>query len=162
MALVSDGYELSISLLDTQGDTSTLRYRLRATTAADAATDAGTIITALSAITLSDVISYRLTEVFLEDNFTTFPVGADNDQRVALTVQLAGLGQKKASLEVPAPNPAIFVATSGPGANEADTTDVDLLAYIALFTATGEATISDGEDVLTLLSGKRTARRLRR
>lgn len=160
MALVArgngSGFFLAVSLTDTQGDVSTLRFELRSADYATALTDTTAIVSAIEGVSGSKVSSTSLSFVRDEDTFT-FPTGADNGVRARVTFQLSD-SVEKATLDIPAPLNAIFVDPAGPGNNILDLSDTEVLAYLALFKASGNAFISDGEDADFLLRGKRTTR----
>lgn len=150
------GFFLSISLTDTQGDVSTLRYELQSADYATALTDTTAIVNALMAVTGSAVSSTALSFVRDEDTFA-FPVGADNGVRARLTFQLAN-SIEKATLDIPAPQNVIFVSPFGPNNNIVDIADLAVIAYAQLFQTGGKAFISDGELSDFILRGKRTTR----
>jgi len=71
-------------------------------------------------------------------------VQIENQLKVGLII--AGLPNKRGYFTIPAPKDTLFVAASGRGYNQPDFADSALLAYMNLFTATGDASyISDGE-----------------
>lgn len=167
MALVTSGFQLTVSLLDNGGVVSNLEYNLIAADAAAAATATATILAALSPDMTQSVISgYRLTEVFVEDALALPGANIDNNIKASITALLSGAGSKKAVLRVPAPPIAIFTAATGSGANIVDGQDAAVTAYLDLFKLTGGvATISDGEtlsDNDTFVSGARTSTTTRR
>lgn len=155
MALVSVGWWLTCSMVDNGGNTTTLRYQLRSADAAAAATDSAAVIAALNAVTNSVMARYAFGERYEENAFAYPAAGVENEDKASLTCLLTTSGQKKANLKVPAPVIGIFVDATGPGANVVDTSDVDLGTYVDLFKTGAECYISDGEDLDSLLSGKR-------
>lgn len=165
MALVTDGWELTIQLADTSGSISSLTYNLIAADQAAATTATADIIAALNAVTDSVIANYRLAEVFVEDAFA-LPADAENRIKASMTVTLAGLGQKKAVIRIPAPVDGVFVAPTGPGYDEVDGSAAIVQTYVDLFKAdpTGVATLSDGEHVSadTTINGARTTQTSRR
>ena len=160
MALIirgnGSGFFLSVSLTDTQGDVSTLRYELQSADYATAVTDTTAIVSALSAVTGSVVSSTSMSFVRDEDTFA-FPTGADNGVRARLTFQLVN-SIEKASLDIPAPQNGIFVSALGPNNNIVDIADTALVTDVQLFQAGGKSFISDGELSDFVLRGKRTTR----
>lgn len=48
----------------------------------------------------------------------------------------------------------MFKDTTGPDSEIVDTTDADVLAYVALFQAAGQATLSDGDVAGGIVNGK--------
>lgn len=150
------GFFLTITIMDTQGDTSQLRYEMQSADFATALTDAGTVLTAVNAMTDGVITSYQIAQVMDEDS-VSFPANADVSQRASLTFQLAN-SAKKASLQIPAPAQAIFQATSGPGNGIVDSTSAPIALYAPLFQSGGQLYISDGELSDFFLRGKRTTR----
>lgn len=157
MALVAAGYELNVTLVDRGLNQVTKTYEMTATTAADAATDAATILAALNAVTDASIKGYRLSTVFAEDAFATPNLGEVENQAM-LIMRLDGDPFKKASHFIPAPVDGIFVAGQGPNYNIVDNTDALVTTYVALFQGGGEAYISDGETVDVLEKGHRIHR----
>lgn len=147
MALVSDGFELTVNLTDTSGSVSTLSYSLTAGDYATALTDSAVILSALNDMTNATISGYRVVEKFVENAFT-LPANAENAIKAEINAFVAGAGTKKATFRVPAPPVAIFVSGSGEGFNIVDTSNAEVLAYTALFVTGGEATISDGESLV--------------
>jgi hypothetical protein len=160
MALVSTGYTLSVKLIDSAGLPTTRTYELQSADDATAVTDAAAILAALTAITLGEVTGYTIQHNFAEDAITTPGAGIFRNNNALLNVRLAGAGDKRAVISVPMPSSGIFVGVQGTNANTVDIADNDLAAFIALFDATGEAYVSDGEIVDELISGKRVFRDL--
>jgi hypothetical protein len=159
MALVSDGYELSVNLKDNGSNVSTKRYYLTSATFAEAVTDTATILAALNAVTDAHISGYRLAEKYIEDAYSA-PGSGVNVENIAEVVGLiSGESDKYARFEIPAPEAGIFVAASGKGANTVDIGDANVLAYAALFQTDGECTLSDGEVLGTLTAGKRIHRK---
>lgn len=163
MALVSGGFELVVSLIDNGGNVSNKVYNLDSADAAAAASDAGTVLTALQGVTQAVVKSYRVSQVFVEDNLV-LPAGMVQVENIAeIVMQLTSSPLKKVAHAIPAPNPAIFVGTQGPSANIVDTDNTALVDYASIWLVSGPATISDGEKIeLPILSGKRIHRASRR
>lgn len=158
MALVSAGWRMTVSLADTSFDITTRTYELRGATAADAATDALGILTVLDPVTDCQIVGYELTEKF-EESVISLPGGnVKTTDQALVTVNIAGMGTKKASFNIPGPNVGIFQAAVGTGNDIVDLLDAALVAYSDVFKSTGEAFISDGEDLGSMYYGKRISR----
>ena len=155
MALVADGFELTVSLVDNGGNVSTLSYELVAADHATAVTDSAIIVAALVAITNAVVSGYAIRTKMSENAFAYPAAGIENEDKASISVLLDGLGNKKANVKVPAPVIGIFTAASGAGANVIDISDTDLLTYLAIFESDGECKISDGQTMDKALTGKR-------
>jgi len=160
MALVSDGFKASVTLVDTGGNKSVLQYDLTAATNAQALTDTAAILAALDAVTEAKVERYEVREVFIEDAFA-YPADASNWVKASITVNLETAG-KRANITIPAPEDGIFNATTGPGHDIVKADAAVLLTYIGLFQSGGEATISDGEvvDATPSIDGRRVSARV--
>lgn len=147
MALVSQGFKASVSVVDTSGSISTLRYDLRSLDFVAAQTDLNTIVLTLATIT-EGVIAQTFVGEQLAEDALVLPADAENAIKASLSLYLAGIGQKRANLKIPAPDESIFTAATGPGYNIVDGNNAAVLDYIALFQTTGGiANISDGETV---------------
>lgn len=150
------GFFLTLTMIDTQGDTSTKRFELRGADFAAAQVNATAIIAAIQGVSASVVGSSSLSFVQDEDTFA-YPAGADNSVRARITFQLAD-SVEKATRDIPAPVDAIFVGLSGPTMNVVNIGDPLMATYAQLFQAGGHAFISDGEDSDFTLRGKRTTK----
>lgn len=155
MALVTTGFEASFALYDTGGNHSILTYELRGATYADAKINADAIAIALAAVTDAVIGGFRLAEVYEEAVFAYPAGGIEIENKASLTTLLAGVGAGKANLKVPAPVDGMFQEATGPGYNIVDIVDADLVTYTNLFKAAGECYISDGQDMDSLIAGKR-------
>jgi len=158
MALVSTGFDLSITLLDNSGNDTTLNVSMRETVYATVVTDVATVLNALNAVSGGEVASYRITQVFQEDALSLPSVGFQAEVSASLTTFVEDMGTKKANFRIPMPVPSVFVATIGSGANVVNTALQAVLDYHALFTTSGVANISDGEVAGGLLAGVRVTR----
>lgn len=159
MALVArtHPFELRVELVDNSGKSTTKTYELQSADAATAATDSAAIIAALNAVTEAVIKSYSIAHMFVENALVLPASGVENENQALLNIRLASDPTKYATHAIPAADPGIFVAASGAGANVVDTGDAALNTYVALFTSTNEAYISDGElaDGALDFSGKR-------
>jgi len=164
MALVSDGWELSVGLVDNGRKPIQKRYQLRAEDATEAAAAATAILGDLNGVTDLAISGYRLTEVFIEDALTIpTALNAQAENIAKIVVQLATSPLKKATLEIPGPADTLFVGAAGTANYDVvDTADALLAAYVEEFESTGSVYLSDGEDAATtnaIISGRRVHRR---
>jgi len=160
MALVGGGYFGVVDLIDNGGNVTSRRYELTAGTFTDADSDlTGTIVPALQAVTDAKVKSFFVEVTTVEDALTLPASGIEIENLALLDLQIVGHPEKSATLTIPAPKPAIFVATSGDGANVVNPANAAVLAYVALFGASGQALVSDGEVSAGIVSGKRIHRK---
>lgn len=155
MALVTLGWRLVVTLIDNGANVSTLTFIMRESLFATVQTDVATVLAALGAVTNSVISDYAVKEVFSENAFAYPAAGIENEDKASITVLLAGAGSKKANIKIPAPVIGLFTAPSGGGANVVDLSDADLITYTDIFRSGAECTISDGEDLSLLVSGKR-------
>lgn len=148
MALVSAGWRFSVTLVDSEGSESVVKYAL--TDAADYAAawaSAQLILPALNAVTDANVKGHALTESYVE-NALTLPSGVEVEKRAVITAKIDGaVPAKYGNIVIPAPNQGIFQATTGSGARLIDKADAALLAYLAFFETGGGVTVSDGESI---------------
>jgi len=163
VALTDDGFKLYVSLVDSGGDQSIVRYDLVAATHADAVTAAGTILTRLGAVTDAIVKSYTINNVYIEDALTLPGTGVQVEQRATVICQIDSDPLKKVAINIPAPADGLFVGgpATGDGYNTIDTTDAALALYTDIWAVSGAiATISDGEYLsdAPILRGRRTHR----
>jgi hypothetical protein len=141
MALVDQGYEVSVMLQDLQGDTITKTYELQAATEALALTAIGTILTALDINSNCAILGYNL----LRKTRESAPAFGTGDGSVKARLSARKTNGEVASVDIPAPVESIFTAASGPGNNIVDMTNVNIIAYLDLFESGNQAFISDGE-----------------
>lgn len=163
MALVSDGFYLTVTLMDSGLNTSTLNFDLVAADHATAVTDSATVIAALSAVTQAEIKAYSISNRFYEDNISVPIAGIQIENQALVVVQLASSPLKKASIRIPAPSPDIFLALTGEGSNTVDVLNAELVDYVDIWQETGGiATLSDGEAIndglAAILRGRRVHR----
>lgn len=161
MALVSNGWQISVALTDLGANVSKVTFYGPFATAAEAETGRAALATALNAVTKSLISQMVVSEVFLED---TAVVGTGENENQAIVVcRLDPIANgKTVNVRIINPEDTLFVAASGAGYNEIDPNDAALLAYLELFTVTdGSFTLSDGEslaDATIVKYGKRIHR----
>lgn len=159
MALVSDGFELNVVLVDNGANTTVKSYRLTAADAAGAATQTAQVLAVLANVTDAVVKGYSINQRFVENQLNLPTAEVQIENQAVVVAQIAGNPTKFATIYIPAPKAGMFVAASGKSANIVDITDAALVAYAAIFTQTANTcTISDGEYISQLISGKRVHR----
>jgi len=162
MAITTDGFFGTVTLVDNGNNTSTLRYQLEGADFAAALANLQAIVTSLDAITDAVVKSYNVGEGYSEKALSLPIGGVQVENRASISCLIDGFVDKYATLMVPAPVAGIFNGASGDAANVVDPTDTDLLTYLAHFETGGEATVSDGEVIATAgvatVKGKRIHR----
>lgn len=162
MALVSGGFRGSVTLVDNGRNTTTKQYELKATTLAAAVTDMADIVTALDAVTNAVIVSYNVSQVFVEDALALPAAGVQIEEQALITTTIVGDPLKSASFTIPAPVAAIFVGTSGENADIVNTENALFDAYFSVFQLNGQAYISDGESALAAKKGRRIHKASRR
>lgn len=150
MAIVPLKWIAEIGIADNSGDISPRFYEAPDAAFADfAAFQLGfnALLTALNNMTSGVVASYRLTQVYVEDALALPVSGVENENQAFLSGKVVGNPTDSATQSIPAADPAIFVATSGPGANVVNTSNGAVTTWIAFFDQSGPGpwTISDGE-----------------
>jgi len=157
MAIVTQGFELSITVADNGANLSTLSWQANPAVVTDFATaqaQRDLLVADLVAITDSIVVSTRLTEVEYENAIVYPAAGVENENKASVTYLIDGTN-KKGNIKIPAPKQTIFVNATGPSANIVDVADGLLVAYTDNFRDTGGWLVSDGESLITVLKGKR-------
>jgi hypothetical protein len=157
MAIVTKGFELSISVADNGANVSTLSWEANTAVVTDFATAVTArdgLVTDLSAITDSIIIGTRLTEVQYEDSVAYPVAGVENENKASISYLITGTNEV-GNLKIPAPVQDIFVSPTGPSANVVDVGDALVTAYTDNFRVTGGWAVSDGQSLQTVLKGKR-------
>lgn len=163
MAFVSGGFYLSVTLMDSGANQTTKTYELQAADETEAAAAVTAILSALAGVTSAEITTYQWYEKMVENNVAYPSTGVQIEDMALLEFTIDGNPTKKATHTIPAPNPSIFTAATGPGANVLDTADSAVVAYEALFVpSTGSAFISDGELADIIVQGRRIHRKSRR
>jgi len=160
MALVQLTWNLQVGIADNSGDVTPRFYEMPVAAVADFAAfqiAANALIAALNAMTAGVVANYKLGATFVEDTLVLPASGVENENQAFFSGKIAGDPTDSATQSIPAADPAIFVATVGPGANVVDMNDGAVLTWIGFFDdASPLWTISDGENwVSATVSGKR-------
>jgi hypothetical protein len=157
MALTSAGYFCNVTITDASGvNKANLSYDIVAADIATAKTNAAALVAEVDNVSQGLVVSYRIGEKFEEDTDQTAPAGVQIEDLALVSVVLE-TDNKKYSFKIPAPDPALFLDTTGEDSNVIDTSNANLQNFIGLFTdKTGYTTpgddaialVSDGEKVL--------------
>lgn len=162
MALTPLKWVLEVGIADNSGDISPRFYEMPFAEAADFdafTIEVNTLIAALNAMTGGVIANYRPGLVVVEDTLVLPASGVENENRAFFSGKIVGDPTDSATQSIPAADPAIFTAPSGPGANVVDMSDGAVLTWIGLFNEVGPGpwTISDGEYwVSATVKGKRS------
>lgn len=155
MAYVSDGWEYSITVVDSGANPFTRTWDLVAADAAAAAAAAADIRTKFMAATDCVLKSARLSEKFIDDGYV-LPANIEGENQALLVFGIEGSPTKKATFYVPGAKVGLFVAPQGKNRNVVDVADAAVTDLRGLYDqTTGVATISDGEYASFVESGKR-------
>ena len=157
MALVGTGFGMTVSFLDNGMNQVTREYIMDAdiVTYADAETEAAAMIPKVAAVTDASIPQYRVFQIYTESALVIPGSGVQVEDQASITALLTTPGNKQANINIPAPKPAIFVATSGKQANIVNTGNAALVTFTDSFKVAGKFTISDGEEISRLVDGKR-------
>lgn len=163
MAFISVGWIVTVNFKDRGGNTTEREYPLTTAASDDEASRAASLTAILNAVAgVSDagVTGYSMRQKFEDDAFALPTLAtAEVSAHAEVTGRLDGFATKTATVDIPAPKDALFVASTGPNYNVVNPTNAEVLAYAGLFgVAAGIATISDGEQfsVTANFVGKRT------
>jgi len=162
MAFLALNFGVTVSYIDNGGNQVTRDYEMDETLVTDyteAVAAAGEILTDIIAFTDAALPKYRVYQEFEETALTLPASGIQVENQASITMLLAGSGSQKANLNMPAPKPATFVSSSGPQANDLNTGNAVVTAFVDNFLVAGKFTLSDGEKASRILDGKRVHRR---
>lgn len=137
---------VTLKLRDSFGRETTKRIETNETVLSDAETAVATLLTDLAAITDLECIGSVYSSKKAADTFAG--AGTSNVDVGATFSVLTGTG-KRASHKVPG-----FPLSKVEAGGTIDVTDVDVAAYFALFETGGSLRLSDGEYIVSVLSGQ--------
>lgn len=149
MALVTEGFEVTVTVADNGNNRGTYTYVCDPTNVPDfatAQTARTSIVTALDTLTQCIIVGTSLKEVQYEDTIVYPASLVELENKASITYQILGQN-KKGNLKIPAPIPALFNGTAGSAANQVDVTNAALTTYVGNFFSAGYFTISDGEKI---------------
>lgn len=157
MAFNALSFGVTVSYIDNGGNQVTRDYVMgdSVTDYAGAVAAAGDILTDIIAFTDAAIPQYRVFQIFEEASLTLPGAAVQVENTASMTILLAGLGSKKANLNMPAPKAALFVSSSGPQANILNTGNSVVTNFIDNFLVAGDFTLSDLEKASRILNGKR-------
>lgn len=157
MAFLAAEFGMMVTFMDGGSNTTVREYMMDAdiVTYEDAATAATGMITDIEALTDAEISSYRVFQAMNEGTLVIPPATVQIENCLSLTVLLTSAGNKKANINVPAPKIGAFIATTGPQSNVANTTAAIITNFTDNFLVAGDFTVSDGEEIVRPLDGKR-------
>jgi hypothetical protein len=165
MALVQDHFEATVTLTDKGGNDTTRTYQF-----IDNPTDGNIsglitqlngLLVFLQAVTKLVIKKYTISRVGINDAFALpTDAGAEAEAHAIVTAPIHGKPLKSATVDIPAPEDAVMVGTSGAAYNQVDPASSVLVAYLDSWTdgnAVNFFTLSDGETIDQVnVRGKRT------
>lgn len=160
MAFVAQGWKLVLSFVDAGGNPTSRTFDLVATDDAGDLSpvidDVTAIIAAYTAATDAILVSQQVSKVTLNDSVVLPTTSVNVEENLQVSAKIAGMPNKSAVFEIPAPKIGAFQQTSGPGRNLANFTTGPLPDVVNLFTTGGKVYISDGEVITAQgIKGKR-------
>jgi hypothetical protein len=155
MALVLQGFQLTVTLLGEANTTRQKTFELIADSGAadDAAAmttalaDAQNLITTMSPTTAAEIVDWRLSAVYEEDTAIAVPADADLYREALYSVGVNPTGTKKAPLTIFAPADVLY-DSDDEATGSLDNGDLALASFLDNF-ETGRFRISDGEQILS-------------
>ena len=160
MALVSNGFWLTITIADNGDNRGTLEFQGDPAVLVDfatALTQSAALIEDLQNLIQGTIVGYSVQERFFEDALVLPASNVELENKASITYAIAGTN-KKGNLKLPTPTPVagvVFQAASGAAANQVAVTSTFLSDYFDNFRAGGGFLISDGEKAGDILVGKR-------
>lgn len=160
MAIVSNGFWLTVTLSDNGGNTGTQTFQGDPAILVDfatALTQSQGLVADLDALTDLVITGYNVQERFFEDSIALPPanIELENKARISYSIQDTN---KKGTLDLSSPvtTPGVvWQAASGAAANQVAVSSTEIQNYFDNFRTTGGFLISDGEKANQVLVGKR-------
>ena len=155
MALTQDKVFIDIVLIDAGGnkasvgletDLADLAALNTEHTTTDSILGTGGIVPDLAACSDAQVLSVRMGVNYKEDTSLFGAVGSEVERKAVISAKKAGT-QERATVNIPAPDSSLFLATQGEDRNTVDGADTTLLAWLENFEAAGFLLLSDGESL---------------
>ncbi len=154
MAIVASHFELTMTLADEGTNVTTLTFQCRDTVYADIVTAKTALVAAMGNVSGCAIQRVSINEIWRNDAFA-YPTDVETATKLSNTALLTGGAGKKANIKIPGPLAALFGASGTAGFNVLDTSNAAAIAYTDLFKAASVFYLSDGEDLASMVSGKR-------
>jgi len=148
---------LNVTLVDNGNNKTAKTYDLQGADLTEATSNAGTILTALAAVTDAAIKGYHIGSRFVNDAFAFPASGVQVEDIAQITLSITDDPTKYATIGIPAPKVGVFEGTSGAAANQVKNATI-VTTYWELFKAGEQAYLSDGETAEIFVSGKRIHR----
>lgn len=159
MALVFSHFEAEVSLVESSGKSVPRFFHADPDVITDYAsfvTNWAASLSKINAVTDSEIGSYTLKAVWVEDALV-LPTDAENNDQALLSAKIDGDPLDSATMSIPAATIDVFVSPTGGGRDIVDTAPGSIAyIYAQMFDASGPWLISDGERInIGTLKGKR-------
>ncbi len=155
MALVNTGFQLTVTLVDSGNNRSTLRYDMDSANVPDYATAlaaATGMLADIGGVSGAVVANYSVNTVFREDGLV---LPADEEVEDKASISFSMDNGKTGNLRVPAPLIDIFQGATTELRNQVDIADLAVVAYTDNFRTAGEFLVSETNKLVQLVRGKR-------
>ncbi len=155
MALISTGYAMSLTVVDSGNNRSSLQFTMDSANVVDfpgALVAAVELIADFQAISGAVVAAYNVFETFRE-NTLVLPANEEVEDKASLAFSMDN--GKTGNLRVPAPLIGIFQGTTTELRNQVDIQDGLVVAYSDNFRAAGNFLVSETNKLVQLVRGKR-------
>ena len=165
MALAALGWKLVANIRDRgKGKTSRTFWFVQSDVAGDMSgleTTAAAWVTAFNNVSDAKIASYSISKVFADNAYTPPTLATSEvEGHAEISAAINNIPNKFATIDIPGPKDAIFVATSGSNADVVNVANAAVLAYVGMFNSINtQFYLSDGEVVdgdTPNLTGKRT------
>lgn len=160
MALVSNGWWMTLTVADNGNNRGSYDFQMDPATVTDSITAlaaAAALITDIDAISNGVIAAYSVAERYREDSLVLPPSGVELNTKASLSLAKVSDGLT-GNFKLSMPSPAVgvvFVNDSGGGANTVQTNSVLLNAFLDNFRVGGDFLWNDGDKMGLLLKGKR-------
>jgi len=155
MAFVLQNLIFTISFADNSGAVSTRTYETQDTDIAAVTALVDDWATTFAAVTDCEIVSYALTQRWIEDTVILPASGVQNENQAIVTAKILGDPTESATITLPGPKSGVFVAPSGPLADVVDVAEPIVTNWLGLFLDGGAFYVSDGENPVAPFSGRR-------
>ena len=160
MAFIDKGWHLDCTFIDAGANVTTRRFELTATDdegdLTDVIADVQTVVAAYVAASDCVLAKQTLAKDSVEDSLVLPTTSVNVEENLQVSAKIFGSPNKSAVFEIPGPKIAMFVATSGPGRNQALFSNTLLANVVNLYKDDAQLYISDGESITDQgIKGKR-------
>ena len=150
MAFITQGFEVTLTIIDNGKGSSTLTYVCDpavVTTFAEAQAARDAAVSALSDVTQGVISGTSVKELQFEDAIVFPASNIEIENKASISVALFA-SNKKGNIQLPTASPSIFVGVSGASADQVDVLDPFLETYVDQYrNTTGVFFISKNEKV---------------